>query len=91
MAEVTLGAQPPAVRHVNGDTVTRFFAVNGASGTTLHTGMINLLWVVSSPFCLAGTASLITGISYNAATGVITFTSSNTMINELIQVVAIAG
>ncbi len=88
MAEVTFG-NPPPQRHVWGDLVVRFFVVNGASGTTLHTGMINILWAAMQPFNQAGTASLITGIAVSG--GVLTFTSSSTMVNEVIMVVSRAG
>ncbi len=90
MAAVTFGTPAPS-RHVIGDLVTRFFVINGASGSTLNTGLIGIVNVVNQAFCQAGTASLITGITVNAATGVITFTSSNTMVNEVIQVTALKG
>ena len=90
MAAVTFGT-PAANRHVWGDCVVRFYVVNGASLTTLATGQINVLWVANQPFCQAGTASLITGISVNATTGVVTFTSSTTMVNEVIMVVSTKG
>lgn len=89
MAAVTLGTPKPQ-RHVIGDLVTKFFVVNGATGTTLNTGSVNILWVNNQAFCKAGTASLITGISVGA-NGVVTFTSSGTMVNEVIQVTSIAG
>lgn len=90
MAAVTLGTPAPA-RHVIGDLVTRFFVVNGASGSTLATNMSGIVNVENQNFTQAGTATLITGIAVNATTGLITFTSSNTMVNEVIQVTALKG
>ena len=89
MAAVTQGAAPS--RHVIGDLVMRIFQVNGASGSTLSTGMTNLLWVDASQSNLGGSISVITAISTNVVTGVVTFTSSGTMVNEIIQVMARVG
>ena len=87
-ALVTFGT-PTAQRHIIGDMVVKFFVVNGASGSTMPTGMSNILFVDNQKFCQAGTASLITGIAVSA--GVLTFTSSNTMVNEVIMVIGREG
>ena len=89
MAEVTYGT-PATARHVIGDLVLKTFVVNGASGSTLTTGMIGIAFAAPQPFCKAGTASLITGFSV-ASTGVITITSSNTMVNEIVVVIGKQG
>lgn len=89
MAAVTLGNTPS--RHIWGDLAVRFFQVNGATGSTLATGMSNLLFVTASQSNAGGTISVITAISYNAVTGVVTFTSSGTMVNENIMVIARVG
>ena len=91
MAAVTQNTSYPPTRHVLGDLVIRVFTVSGVSGSTLSTGMSGLVWAQNASFCLAGTASLITGLSFNAQTGVITFTSSNTMVNEIIMVLGRVG
>jgi hypothetical protein len=88
MALVTFGT-PAVQRHVVGDLVVKFFVVNGASGSTLPTGIASLLFVAPQPFCQAGTASLITGLSVSQ--GTITFTSSNTMVNEVVMVIGREG
>lgn len=87
-ALVTFGT-PTVQRHVTGDLVIKFFVVNGASGSTLPTGMSGILFVQNQSFCQAGTASLITGIA--VAAGTLTFTSSNTMVNEVIMVIGRVG
>ena len=89
MAAVTLTGTPD--RHVVGDLVIRRFSVNGASGSTLNTGMSNIQFVAVQQSTDAGTISLITAISVNKVTGVITFTSSSTMVTEVIQVWARVG
>jgi hypothetical protein len=92
MASVTQNATYPPSRHVLGDIVMRIFTISGASGSTLATGMSGLLFVEMAPFCLAGTASLITGLTYNALTGVVTFTTGGgAMVNEIVQVLARVG
>lgn len=88
MANVTFGTPAPQ-RHVLGDITSKFFVVNGASGSTLVTGLTNILFVANQPFCQAGTASLITGLT--AAGGTLTFTSSGTMVNEVIEVIGRVG
>lgn len=90
MAAVTFGT-PAAYRHVVGDLVVRFYVVNGASGSTLATNQINVLFADVQQFCQAGTASLITGLTVNATTGLLTFTSSGTMVNEIIMVISTKG
>ena len=89
MANVTYGT--PATQRLQGNYVARVFVVNGASGSTLPTNMSSIVYAASQPFCQAGTASLITGLTVNATTGVITLTSSNTMVNEVIMVWALKG
>ncbi len=89
MANVTFGT--PTSQRLQGNYVAKIFVVNGASGSTLNTNMSSLVWVNNQAFCQAGTASLITGITVNATTGVITLTSSSTMVNEVIMVWALKG
>lgn len=89
MANVTFGT--PTAQRLQGNYITKIFVVNGATGSTLNTNMVGLLWVDAMSFNQAGTASLITGISYNATTGVVTFTSSAPMVNEVIMVIALKG
>ena len=89
MAAVTQGAAP--TRHVIGDLCMRIFTVSGATGSTLATGMVNLLFVTPQQSTAAGSISLITAISYNATTGVVTFTSSAPMVSEVIMVIARVG
>lgn len=88
MAQVTYGT-PVAQRHIIGDLVLKFFVVNGASGSTLPTGMLQLFWydAMSSP--QAGGSSVITGIAN--ANGLLTITSSGTMVNEIIMVIGREG
>jgi hypothetical protein len=88
MAAVTFGT-PAQSRHIIGDLVMRIYVVNGASGSTLVTGLTDILWIDNQNFTQAGTASLITGISNSS--GTLTFTSSNTMVNEVIQVISRVG
>ena len=88
MALVTYGTPQPQ-RFVIGNLVMKFFVVNGASGSTLNTGLSSIVWAESQPFCQAGTASLVTGLAVSG--GTITLTSSNTMINEVIQVIGREG
>lgn len=88
MAAVTFGT-PAAYRHVVGDLVMRIYVVNGASGSTLATGLVNILWADVQSFNQAGTASVITGLSVSG--GTLTFTSSGTMVNEVIMVLATKG
>ena len=89
MAQVTFGT--PANQRLQGNYITRIFVVNGPSGSTLNTNMIGILWTANQPFNQAGTASLITGITVNAVTGLLTFTSSAPMVNEVIMVWAREG
>jgi hypothetical protein len=89
MANVTFGT--PAAQRLQGNFIVRIFVVNGASGSTLPTNMSNILWAGVQSFCQAGTASLITGVAVNATTGVITFTSSAPMVNEVVMVWATKG
>ena len=89
MAEGTYIAPMPA-RHVIGDLVLKTFVVSGASGSTITTNMVGILFAAPQPFCKAGTASLINGLSVSAA-GVITLTSSGTMVNEIVVVIGKNG
>jgi len=88
MAQVTQGT-PAVQRHIFGDCVAKFYVISGATGSTLITGDINILFVANQPFTQAGTASLITGISNSG--GTLTFTSSAPMVNEVIEVISRVG
>lgn len=88
MAAVTL-ATPNPQRFVIGNLVLKIFVVNGASGSTLVTGMSGIVWVDAQSFPQGGGASVITNIT--ASGGTITFTSSGTMVNEVIQVMGREG
>ena len=88
MANVTFGT-PVAQRHVLGDLVTKYFVINGASGSTLATGMSDLLWWDVQQYPQGGGASVITNITQSG--GTLTFTSSGPMVNEVIQVVGRVG
>lgn len=88
MAAVTLGTPTPA-RHVIGNLITRYFVVSGASGSTLATGMTDIVWVANQPFTQAGTVSLVNGITFSGST--VTLTSSAPMVTEVIQVVSLVG
>ena len=89
MAAVTLGT--PAAQRLQGNYVERIFVVNGASGSTLATNMSSIIWADVQAFNQAGTASVITGMAVNAVTGVVTFTTSGTMVNEVIMIKALKG
>ena len=88
MSLVTYGTPAPQ-RFVAGNYVMKVFVVNGASGSTISTGMSGIFWLESQPFCQAGTASLVTGLSFSGST--VTITSSNTMVNEVIKVLGREG
>lgn len=90
MAQVTLGTPAPN-RYVIGSLVMRVFVFSGASGSTLNTNMSGIVNVDNQLFTQGGTASLITGLTVNATTGVLTFTSSAPMVNEVVQVIALKG
>jgi hypothetical protein len=87
MAAVTQAGQPQ--RHVIGDLVVRFFTVSGATGSTLATGMSNILFATNQQSTAAGSISLITAIAVSG--GQLTITSSNTMVSEVIMVIARVG
>ena len=90
MAAVTFGT--PAAQRLQGNYIARVFVVNGASGSTLATNMSSIVWAAPQPFCQAGTASLITGFTVNATTGVITLTTGGgAMVNEVVMVWALKG
>lgn len=88
MAAVTLGTPAPQ-RFVIGNLVLKIFVVNGASGSTLVTGMLGIVWADPQASPQAGGASLITGLTVSG--GTITFTSSAPMVNEVVQVFAREG
>ena len=90
MANVTFGT-PTQQRFDIGNLIMRIFVVNGASGSTLNTNMVGIVFADNQNYCQAGTASLINGITVNAVTGVITLTSTGTMVNEVIVVMALKG
>lgn len=90
MAAVTVGTPAPT-RYVIGSLVQRVFVVSGPSGSTLNTGMTAIINVDNQAFTQAGTATLLTGLAVNATTGVLTFTSSGPMVNEVICVTALKG
>lgn len=89
MALVTLATPPANTRHIIGDLAIRFFNVSGASGSTLDTGIRNIQFINRQSFTAAGTASLITGLSVSGS--VLTFTSSGTMVNEIVEVIGDVG
>lgn len=88
MAQVTYGT-PTARRIVFGDVVNKYFVVNGASGSTLPTGLQNIIWVENQTFNQAGTASVVSGLTVSG--GTVTITSTGTMVNEVINVVGREG
>jgi hypothetical protein len=88
MALVTFGTPLPQ-RHIIGDLVLKFFVVNGASGSTLPTGMSQLLWWDVQQFPQGGGASVITNITQ--AQNILTISSSGTMVNEVVMVVGREG
>ena len=81
MAAVTVTNTP--TRHVLGDVVMRVFSVTGASGSTLDTGMKQILSTLVEP----GTS--ITAISDSG--GTLTFTSSGAMTAQKVVVLARVG
>ncbi len=87
MAAVTQAGQPQ--RHVIGDLVVRFFTVSGVTGSTLYTGMQNILFATNQQSTAAGTISLITAIAVSG--GQLTLTSSAPMVTEVIMVIARVG
>jgi hypothetical protein len=77
-----------AQRHVWGDSVVRFYTISGASGSTLQTGAVGLLFVGVQP------GSLITAVANSVVAGLgvqLTFTSSAPMVNEVVMVVSRNG
>lgn len=89
MAQVTLGT--PAAQRLQGNFIARIFVVNGPNGSTLNTNMTGLIWVDGQSSPQGGGSSVITGIAFNAVTGVLTFTTSGTMVNEVVMVWAHQG
>lgn len=88
MAAVTQAGQPQ--RHVIGDLVVRFFTVSGATGSTLDTGMVNILFATPQQSTAAGSISLITAMAISG--GRITFTTGGgAMVTEVIMVIARVG
>jgi hypothetical protein len=78
-------------RAVTGSVVTRFYTISGASGSTLPTGMSNILFVDIQQSTAAGTISLITAFSIAGNPSTITFTSSAPMVTEIIAVTGREG
>jgi hypothetical protein len=91
MAAVTQSATAPALRHVLGDLVLRTFTISGPTGSTLSTGMFGINNYAIQQSTAAGTISLITAVAVNSGTGVLTFTSSGPMVNEVVSVEALKG
>lgn len=89
MAQVTLGTPAPQ-RFVVGNLVMRIFVVNGPTGSTLNTNMLGLIWTDGQSSPQGGGASVITGLT-ESPTGVITFTTSGIMVNEVVMVLAREG
>jgi hypothetical protein len=90
MAAVTTNNQP--TRHVFGDCVVRFFDISGASGSTLATGIQQILWIGVQQSTSAGVASAITSFSYTGNPSTITFTTGGgAMTNERIMVIGRVG
>jgi hypothetical protein len=88
MAEVTTNNTPS--RHVWGDLVIRIFNVSGASGSTLHTGLLDVLFVGWQPCTGAGAASVLA--TYTEASGVLTLTTTGAaMAQEVLIVVGRVG
>jgi len=86
MAAVTQTGTP--TRHILGDVVMRVFNLSGASGTTLQTGMLQVITVLTSP------GSLITAVVQANIAGLgtqLTFTSSAPMTAEVVTVIARVG
>lgn len=88
MAQVTYGT-PAVQRHVLGDLVTEFYVVNGPSGSTLPITIKSVLWADAQASPQGGGASVIT--SYTVSGGIVTFTTSGTMVNEVFQVIGRVG
>ena len=88
MAQVTYSTPKP-LRHILGDLAVKFFVVSGASGSTLPTGLQQILFATQQAFTQAGTASLLTGLSISGST--ITLTSSGPMVREVIMVIGREG
>lgn len=88
MAQVTYGTPTPQ-RHVIGDLVTEFYVINGPSGSTLPIFTRSPLWADAQQCPQGGGASVIT--SYSISAGVVTFTTSGTMVNEVFQVIGRTG
>lgn len=89
MAQVTFGT-PAAQRFVIGNLVMKIFVVNGPSGSTLNTGMLGLVWTDGQSSPQGGGASVITGLT-ESPTGIITFTTTGVMVNEVVMVLAREG
>lgn len=96
MAAVTINPAPPLqgpFRHVIGDLTMRVFNISGASGSTLDTGLKQILYVDYQRSTSAGATTQITQftIGTGANSSVITFTSSGTMANEVVIVFGRVG
>ena len=90
MAAVTLGTPAPT-RHDIGDLVLRTFVVSGVTGSTLATNMVGVLTYIVQQSTQAGSISLITAVTVNRTTGLLTFTSSAPMVTEVVTVIAAQG
>lgn len=64
----------------------KVFNISGASGSTLDTKMINILFVDNQNSNAAASPGATVITSYAVSGSVITFTSSGTMVNEVIIV-----
>ncbi len=89
MAAVTQLSTAPPTRHVLGDLVSRTFTISGASGSTLNTNMLGIVTYIVQQSTAAGSISLITAVAVSGST--LTFTSSSTMVNEVVTVLALKG
>ena len=91
MAAVTQGTPAPS-RHVLGDLVQRTFVISGATGSTLATNMSGIVSYAVQQSTQAGTISLITAVSVNTTTGIMTFTTGGgAMVTEVVTVTALKG
>ena len=88
MAAATVNNTPS--RHVWGDLVARVFNVSGASGSTLKTGLDNILFVGWQPCTAAGAASILS--TYSDSHGTLTLTTTGaSMAQEVLIVIGRTG
>lgn len=88
MAQVTFGT-PAVQRHVIGDLVLEAYVINGPTGSTLTPTVKNVIWIDIQQSPQGGGASVIT--SYVLSAGVVTFTTSGTMVNEVVLIIGRVG